>query len=371
MRILHIVGSLNRGGAETWLVQTLARIDREKYQMDFLVHSPEPGAYDTDVRALGSRIIPCLKPSNPLQYAVNFRRILRQFGPYDCVHSHIHHYTGYVLMLAASMRVPVRIAHSHIDTSLIDKESSALRQAYLFGMEWLIRRFATREIAVSESAAQSLFSESWRSDLRCSILPLGIDLAPFRQSVDSQQVRSELGIPEDAFVVGHVGRFAEQKNHRFVVEIAERFCKLEPNAIFLLIGDGPLKPEIEALARSRGLKERFVFTGVRPDVPRLMKGGMDCFLFPSSYEGLPLALLEAQAAGLHCVVSDAVSNEGDANDSAMTRLPLTDPPGVWANHLATSRSIGRDASISDNWLNARSIEDSVGRLKSLYNEAAI
>jgi glycosyltransferase involved in cell wall biosynthesis len=367
MRILHVVGSLNRGGAETWLVQMLAHIDREKYQMDFLVHSTVAGAYDGDVRALGSRILPCLKPSNPVQYAANFRRILRQYGPYDCVHSHIHHYSGYVLMLAAAMRAPMRIAHSHSDTSVIDRGSSAPRRTYLSGMKSLIRYFATRKIAVSESAARCLFSENWKSDLSCSISPLGIDLVPFEQAIDRRQVRCELGIPQDAFVVGHVGRFAAVKNHRFLVEIAERFCTLEPRAVFLLVGDGPLKPEIEALVRSRGMTERFVFTGVRSDVPRLMKGAMDCFLFPSRYEGLPLTLLEAQAAGLHCVVSDGVSSEGDVNASAVTHVSLAAAPSVWAAHLITARS--QDFSIPSSWFDTRSIESSVKRVARLYDEA--
>jgi glycosyltransferase involved in cell wall biosynthesis len=371
MRILHVVGGLNRGGAETWLVQMLAHIDREKYQMDFLVHSTEPGAYDEEVRALGSRVVTCLKPSNPLLYALNFRRILRRYGPYDCVHSHIHHYSGYVLMLAASVRVPVRIAHSHSDTSLPDRGSSALRRVYLSQMESLIRHFATRQVAVTECAARSLFSESWTSDLRCSIFPLGIDFLPFDLPVDSQQVRSELGISPDAFVVGHVGRFVELKNHRFLVEIARHFCRLEPKAVFLLVGDGPLKPEIEDLARSPGLKDRFVFTGVRTDVPRIMKGAMDCFLFPSAYEGLGLVLWEAQAAGLHCIVSDTLPKEGDVNESAVTRLSLAAAPSVWASHLTVARSSGRDSSISGSWLSTRSIEGSAGRMESLYNEAPL
>jgi glycosyltransferase involved in cell wall biosynthesis len=308
----------------------LKHIDRSKYQFDFLVHGTTPGAYDEEVKALGARIIPCLKPSNPLQYAVNFRRILRQYGPFDCVHSHVHHFSGYVLMLACMMRVPMRVAHSHNDTRAIDHGSAFLRRAYLSAMEMLIGHFATAGVAVSGDAARSLFSESRKSDARFSLCPLGIDLRPFAQQVDPRQVRSELGLPQDAFVVGHVGRFVEQKNHRFLVEIAERLCKLEPKAIFLLVGDGPLKPEIEKLVRSRGLRERFVFTGVRPDVLRLMKGAMDFFLFPSLYEGLGLVLWEAQAAGLTCVISDSIPEEADVLKERVRRLSTMAQAENWA-----------------------------------------
>jgi glycosyltransferase involved in cell wall biosynthesis len=181
-------------------------------------------------------------------------------------------------------------------------------------------------------------------------------------------VRAQLGIQPDAFVVGHAGRFAEVKNHRFLVEIAGRLCKLEPKAVFLLIGDGPLKPRIEELVRSRGLDKHFIFTGIRRDVPRLMKGAMDCFLLPSLYEGLPMVLLEAQAAGLRCVVSDTVSSEGDLGDAVVTHIPLSASPDEWADHL-TRGSTKNDFAISEDWLQARSIESSVARLESIYSSA--
>jgi glycosyltransferase involved in cell wall biosynthesis len=371
MRILHVVGGLNRGGAETWLVQLLGHIDREKYQMDFLVHSAEPGEYDKEVQALGARIIPCLKPSNPLQYAINLRRILRRHGPYDCVHSHVHHFSGYVLMLAAMTRVPMRIAHSHLDTRAIDHNATFPRKAYLNGMLALIRHFATDGIAVSDHAARSLFSESWRSDPRFSLCPLGIDLRPFEQQVDRRQVRSELGIPLDAFVVGHVGRFVEQKNHRFLVEIADRFCGLEPKAVFLLVGDGPLKPEIEALVRARGLTKRFIFTGLRGDVPRLMKGAMDCFLFPSLYEGLGLVLWEAQAAGLPCVISESIPEEATTVTQRVWRLSTLASPKDWALEIQRSRPTAEP--LVGNLLSQMkeyTIQASVARLTHIYQTLA-
>ncbi|MEA2542710.1 MAG: glycosyltransferase EpsF, partial [Acidobacteriaceae bacterium] len=309
MKILHVVGSLDRGGAETWLTQMLRHIDRQVYSMDFLVHTTEPGALDKEVMELGARIVPCLprlNDGNPLQYARNFRRILRECGPYDCVHSHIHHSSGYVLMLAAMMGVPVRIAHSHNDTSAVDRTCPSLRRMYSSGMDMLIRRFATLGIAVSRSAAPSLFSPSWTADKRWLLCPLGIDLHPFTLAMDAHAVRAELGIAQNSFVIGHVGRFAEQKNHRFLVRIAECLARMEPTAVFLLVGTGPLKTEIETLVRECGLSANFIFLGVRGDVQRLMKGAMDCLLFPSSYEGLGLVLWEAQAAGLGCVISDTI-----------------------------------------------------------------
>jgi hypothetical protein len=175
-----------------------------------------------------------------------------------------------------------------------------------------------------------------------------------------------LGIPEDAYVIGHVGRFQEQKNHRFLVNIAERLCDLEPKAVFLLVGDGPLRPEIEELVKVRDLQERVIFVGVRNDVPRIMKGAMDCFVLPSLYEGLPLVLLEAQVAGLHCVVSDTVSSEGDLDKAAVTRLSLSTSPNNWAAQLRKASSRSDQLSVSQDWINARSVETSVAGIEVLY-----
>ncbi len=373
MKILQVVGSLDRGGAETWLIQILNHIDRREYAMDFLVHTTQPGALDKQAMKLGARIIPCLPCLNdghPLRYARNFRRILRECGPYDCVHSHIHHSSGYILTLAAMMGVPVRIAHSHNDTSAVDKTYSLPRRVYFSAMDVLIRRFATIGIAVSRSAAPSLFSESWTSDSRWRLCPLGIDLQPFTMAVDARMLRAELGIAPDSFVVGNVGRFAEQKNHRFLVEIAEYLVRMEPTAVFLLVGDGPLKPEIEALVRERGLSANFIFLGARPDIPRLMIGAMDCFLFPSSYEGLGLVVWEAQAAGLACLISDAVPAEATVATTLVRRLSLAAPAEAWAKELHSIHSMVGKVRVP---IGARvedcAIQSSVASLTRIYDSS--
>src|SRR6266852_1767137 len=174
MRILHVVGKMDRGGAETWLVQVLRHIDRSKYQFDFLTHTEEPGAYDDEVRALGSRIIPCLSPSNPIKYARNFLRVLKEYGPYDCVHSHNHHFSGYVMELSAVGRVPLRIAHSH--TAHQERNVSLMRKTYLRSMEALVRGFSTNGIAVSGEAGDSLFPSNWKSHGKWQVQPIGIDV---------------------------------------------------------------------------------------------------------------------------------------------------------------------------------------------------
>jgi len=311
LSVLHVVGGMNRGGVETWLMHVLRHIDRERFQMDFLVHTTQECAYDEEIRALGAKIIPCLHPRRPWIYARNFKRILREDGAYDVVHSHVHHYSGHVLRLAHQAGVPVRIAHSHNDTSALQAKARLLRRSYLALMKRWIARHATVGLAASRRAVADLFGRDWESDPRWRILYYGVDFTPFHADVDPAAVRAELGIPMDAFVVGHVGRFAEQKNHALLVDIATEATKWEPRTPVLLVGDGPLRPDIERQVAQAGLAERVIFAGIRPDVPRIMLGAMDLFLFPSLFEGLPLALVEAQAAGLPCVFSDVVSEEAD------------------------------------------------------------
>lgn len=124
VRILHVLGGMERAGAETWLMHLLRMIDRDRYRMDFLVHVPEPQDYDDEIRALGSSILPCPHTRNPCRYARAFGEILRAHGPYDVVHSHVHHHSGFVLRLAKHAGVPTRIAHSHLDDAQAEAHAS-------------------------------------------------------------------------------------------------------------------------------------------------------------------------------------------------------------------------------------------------------
>jgi glycosyltransferase involved in cell wall biosynthesis len=330
IRILHVVGGMSRGGLETWLMHILRHIDRNLFQMDFLVHTTQSCSYDDEIRALGNRIIPCPHLSRPWLYAVNFTRILREYGPYDVVHSHVHHFSGYVLRLAKQAGVPIRIAHSHNNTSSSEVRAGLYRRLYLMLMKRWIAYYATVGLAASCKAAADLFGADWEAEKRWQTLYCAIDLLAFHKQVDRLAVRAELGIPEDAFVIGHVGRFDEQKNHKFLIEIAAEIGKREPNMRLLMVGEGPLRPSIEQKVTELHLSSCVIFAGVRPDVPRLMLSTMDIFVLPSLYEGLPLVLMEAQAAGLPCIFSDVVSEEIKVVRSLTYQLSLSQQAVNWA-----------------------------------------
>jgi glycosyltransferase involved in cell wall biosynthesis len=271
-------------------------------------------------------------------------------------------------MLAALCGVPRRIAHSHIDTRSAENATGAARKAYVSTMRLLARQFATHGLAVSTEAGDDLFPKDWRMSSRWKLHHLGIDLDRFDMATDRISIRESMGIPKDAFVVGHLGRFMEQKNHSFLVEIARAIVRRDPRFIFLLIGDGPLRPAIEAKVASFSMGKHFIFAGVRADVPTLMKGAMDLFLFPSLYEGLPLTLLEAQAAGLKCVVSDTVSTETDVIGSLIVRESLTKSADEWAQRVIENRAAAPlDFSYTSRCLQDRSIGASVDILASTYS----
>lgn len=333
IKVLHVLGGLDRGGVETWLMHVLRHMDRERFQFDFLVHAERECAYDEEARSLGSRVIPNPDPHNPVRYAWNFIKNYRKYGPYDVVHSHVHHYSGFTLLLARLVGVPKRVAHSHNDTRVAENNARIARKAYLKAMEYLIGKNATHGLAASREAAACLYGKGWEKDGRWSVLHCGIDLDPFNVKVNKKEVRRELGLPEGAFVIGHVGRFSPQKNHKFLLEIVAEVFKNCDNCWLLLVGDGPLRHEMEELAESLGIADRVIFAGARPDVPRLMRGAMDLFLFPSLYEGLGIVLLEAQAAGLPCVISDVIPEEVDVVTDKIRRLSLNDPPSVWTDKI--------------------------------------
>lgn len=354
IRILHIVGGMVHGGIETWLMHCLRHINRRLFQMDFLVHTSEPCTYDAEILSLGGRVIPCLAPRQPWRYRQNFLSCLQSFGPYDIIHSHLHHFSGYTLRLAQQAGIPIRIAHSHNDASTAPL-LQWYRHIYLTLMKRWIHQSATLGLACSQRAASALYGQHWQRENRWNVLYYGLDLQPFKNSVDGDAMRTELGIPHDAYVIGHVGRFVDQKNHRFLLDIMLEVIQQSSDTYLVLVGEGPLKAEIIQYSEQIGLKNRVLFLGLRNDVPQLMCGIIDHFLFPSLFEGLGLVLIEAQAAGLPCLFSSVVPEEVEVIPSLLQRLSLAESPICWAKRLLDQR---QKLSKSESSKSLRMIEDS-------------
>ncbi|MGA2902037.1 MAG: glycosyltransferase, partial [Candidatus Acidiferrales bacterium] len=267
-----------------------------------------------------------------------FGRVLRE-GNYDVVHSHVLFFSGALLRWAKDEGVPIRIAHSHNADD--GRPGTFTRLFYRKVMKSWINRYATHGLAASKLAAAQLFGKDWLSDKRFQTLDYGLKLHPFQELFDRREVRAELGIPKGAPVVGHVGRFDHSKNQRFILDTAGAVLKCKPDIHFLLVGDGPLRPEIDASVRQMGLSQRIHCVGIRTDVPRLMLAAMDVFLFPSLHEGFGLCLLEAQAAGLRCVVSDTIPREVVRVPGSVEFLALSAGKDYWSTRIIQALDMPR------------------------------
>lgn len=367
IRILHFIGDLG-GGDGRWLRNMLQYSNRDQLSMDFLVTRHHVHTYDSEIIYHGSRIIHSTHLPGIEGVSLNFPEIIRRFGPYDIFHTHANYSSGYTIYLAKVMGIPVRIAHSHLDTRSTNNSRSLPKRMYQFAAEFLVRKYATAGVGISERATTALFGPDWRSDPRWRVMYYGLDFTPFYQSVDSAVVRAELNIPEQAFVIGHIGTFNNQKNHSFFVDVALEIIKREPAAHFLLIGDGPLRSTIEQKIQQEGCNSHFLFTGIRTDVPRLLLGVIDVLLFPSLYEGLGIALLEAQAAGVPYVCSDVIPEETNVVPALERRLPLSSPTQVWAESVLENQNIRTWPTQGDA---LRAVEDSIfsldGGMRDLNN----
>jgi glycosyltransferase involved in cell wall biosynthesis len=368
LRILHVTGGLNLGGTETWLLNVCRHIDRQRFKFDFLVHSDTEGAYDDEVRHFGCRIINCGSHYRLISYIRRFRQILATYGPYDIVHSHVHDFSGVAMWTAHTSAVRTRIVHSHSDTSIARRRASLVRRSYLRLMRSLNYRYATHGLAASTVAGSALFGSQWQRDSRWRILRCGIDLDRFRTPEPAARVRADLCIPANAYVIGHVGRFVPVKNHRFVLDIAAAVMKREQSAWLLLIGEGPLMADVKVRVAELGIQERVVFAGRSKDVSAMMSA-MDVLVLPSFYEGLPLTLLESQAAGLPAIVSHVVSPDGDVAKELIIRCSLSESSDSWAESCLRARGIDeqrRRSGLSLVEASEFNIRSSVACLEDIY-----
>jgi glycosyltransferase involved in cell wall biosynthesis len=334
VRVLHLVGHMQRHGAEAWLMDVLRNVHCAKFQFDFLVHADKDYDYSQEIRCRGARQIVCPWPALPSAYLRRFARILQTYGPYDIVHSHLNHFGGWLLRRAQAEGVPCRILHHH-SGQLPRQVPWPLRALGLWDRR--LGSAATHVIAVSQAAAQATYGPDWNRVPNLHILPCGIDVTRFVGPVEARSLRRQFGLQDDVFVIGHAGRFTSAKNHAFIVAVASEISRMAVDIRFLLVGDGPLKRQTEKKVAELGLSGRVIFAGSRPDVPSLMQACMDAFILPSHYEGLCLALVEAQAAGLCCVISDAIPQEAVVCPELVKRLTTRAQPRIWADRLLACR----------------------------------
>ncbi len=338
VRILHVVASMDRGGLETFLMNVLRRIDRQRFRLDFCPTRERPGQYDEEIRSLGSRIIPCPRDRGLRAYTRRLAEILRH-GNYDVVHSHLYTFSGIVLRVAHRCGMPHRFAHLH--TSADDQPGTPARIVYRSLMRWLVRRHSTRVLACAGWVMTNFVGSGWQDHPARSVVYYGIHLDPFDAPADRPGVRAEFGLPADCPLLIHVGRFIPAKNHAGLVRIFGEVNRQRTETRLLLVGEGELLEDTRTRVNEAKLADRVVFAGVRSDVARLMKAA-DVLVMPSTREGMPVTMLEGTAAGLPIVISD-MPGMREANDVCCqgTLLPMDAPPERWASEVLAALDASR------------------------------
>lgn len=328
---------MNAGGAETFLMKIYRRIDRTKYQMDFCINMSEKCFYEDEILSLGGKIyrIPAKSASlrdfeKQLYNVVNangYKYVLRvtssAFGFMDLKIAH----------KAGAEICAVRSSNSSDGGSLKSKIAHSLGRA-LYG------KYVNVKIAPSDLAAVYTFGKKAYEGGAVNILHNAIDIDQYGFNADMRcRIRSEFGLSDDTTIVGHVGRFMTQKNHAFLLEVFSEYLKINGKSILMLVGGGELESAIKQKASELGILDKIIFTGVRSDVPALLSA-MDVFVFPSLYEGMPNTVIEAQATGLPCLISDTITREADIT-GLVHYLPLGDAD-TWAHLVAELPQVKRE-----------------------------
>lgn len=366
--VIQIFGSLNAGGAESRMMDVFRAIDRSLYRFIFVsLDTTEGQFFEDEIRSLGGEII---KIESPRQVGVwyHLKQLhalfvrLRTEGNADCVHAHTSYHIGIVLFAAYKARIPVRISHART-TSSINRGGLANKLIIAVGKK-LIKSFATNKLALNEETALSIYGST--KDVQ--IIPNAIPLKLY-SSAQASDIYTD--IPASTKVICHIGRFQPMKNHEFLLKLFAAYINEHPDSWLILVGDGPLRPAMELLAKELGIDHCVKFTGLRRDIPQILSRA-SVFVFPSQYEGLGGVVLEAQAAGVNCVVSDTLPRNVDMGLGMVDFISLEVPLANWIKAIEKSLSKARpNYSLRYKAFDKRgfTLEHEIKLLKSIYENA--
>lgn len=330
IRVAQIIGKWVGGGVESVVMNYYRNIDRSKVQFDFICDKDSTNIPYDEIEKLGGKVILIPPYQKIFKYHKELKNILKK-GNYKIVHSHINTLSVFSLFAAKKAGVPIRIAHSHSTTNKKEKKKNLLKQI----LRPFSKLFATNYMCCSELAGRWLFGDKAYDNGKVYLLNNAIDLEKFKYDENiRKEKRKELNISDDTIVIGHIGRFVEQKNHTFLIDIFNELHKKNQNSILLLVGQGPLKEEIENKVKDLGLTESVKFLGQRNDVNKLYQA-FDVFVLPSLYEGLPVVGVEAQATGLLCILSDDMTKETKILESTVF-MSLNVSANAWSTTILES-----------------------------------
>ncbi len=327
IRVAHIIGKWLGGGVESVVMNYYRHIDRTKIQFDFLCDEDSTNIPYKEIEQLGGRVILIPPYQKVFKYQKELIRIFKE-NNYKIVHSHINTLSVFPLRAAKKAGVKVRIAHSHSTTNKKEWKKNLLKQI----LRPFSKVYATDYMCCSELAGRWLFGDKAYDSGKVYLLNNAIDLDKFKYNESlRKEKRKELGISDDTLVIGHIGRFVAQKNHDYLIDIFNEVLKKNNNSILLLVGQGPLMEEIKNKVKELKLNDSVRFLGQRNDVNELYQA-FDVFCLPSLYEGLPVVGVEAQASGLLCILSNAMTKETKVLDITKF-ISLNNTPKDWADSI--------------------------------------
>lgn len=320
--ILQVVGAMNMGGAETFLMNVLRNINHEKYRLIFLCYLDGKYDYANEIEKLGGRIIriPDTRITNPIKFIHNIEKIIES-EKVDVVHSHVDLSSGYAMLAAKNAGVKIRIAHAHSASVTISK--NIVRRIWFNILKKIMNHYASKSIACGADAGEFMFGKN-----HFQIINNGIDDNRFRFNAKNRaKIRRNLEIGMDDKVFLHVGRFEAVKNHEFLIDVFNSYYALDKSAKLILLGDGRLFNIIKKKINELGLCDVVYLLGKQSNTEDYYSAS-DLFLMPSFYEGLPVTLIEAQTNGLVCLVSDKIDKM--VNYGIVDFYSLNNTPDEWA-----------------------------------------
>lgn len=361
IRVLHVFGGLSLGGAESRVMDLYRHIDREKLQFDFLVHSAKEEHFDREIKELGGRIyrVPRFKFYNWLKYKKALKRFFYEHPEFRAVHGHMTSTASIYLPIAKKSGIPITIAHAR----------SAGVPAGAKGVltKWLRRSLKNKTdycLACSKEAGEAVFGKECMRQGKVEVIPNAIAVPKYDYSPEMrQQMRQKLCV-EDKLVIGHVGSFRAPKNHTFLIKIFAEIHRRRVDAVLLLLGEGELQEKIKEQVEREGLTESVRFLGNRSPVSDYYQA-MDFLVFPSLFEGLPGTVIEAQTAGLRCLISDTISGEVNITELVKT-YSLGQPAAEWAEYVLANCEYERKSQVNEVSAAGFDILEQIKRYERIY-----
>lgn len=323
-RVLQLSYTLALAGTEMVIMNWFRNIDRNKILFDFAITDSSNLYFQPEIEKLGGKVYKLDKMPGfwgGIKFRWGLYKLLKTQGPFDVFHTHSHYSSGFDCLAAWLAGVKKRFVISHFDAGKGPMKNTPFYKKLISRL--FIKCFATKRLAVSVEAGKTLYGSN-----PFVIIKNGIDLKNFFYNKNLRIAkRKELGI-ENNFVLGNIARFAGEKNHTFLIDVFGEVYKRNKRAVLLLAGKGPLEDRIKAKVKDLGLANAVKFLGSVSD-PHALYNAMDCFVFPSLYEGFGIAAIEAQATGLPCIVSDAIPNEACIVNTH--KIPLSYSAEKWAD----------------------------------------